>query len=33
MKKIELIFFFTNFGLGGAGSSISKLCSKLSEKI
>lgn len=32
MKKIELIFFLPNFGLGGAGSSISKLCFELSDK-
>ena len=32
MKKIELIFFLPNLNLGGAGSSIYKLCKNLSNK-
>jgi len=32
IKKINLIFFISNFSFGGAGNSIVKLCSQLSKK-
>ncbi len=32
MKKKQLIFFLANFGQGGAGKSIVKLCTKLDKK-
>lgn len=32
MKKKQIIFFLANFGQGGAGKSIVKICTKLSKK-